>query len=205
MSCLVKPSSHCKPYSFMSYVVSPAECHFRPTALSLLCACFHISIKRFPSGATAKGHCSGEENQNLILKGEGQAAAITPVVTQCQLSSISLAFICWDHKLQAISGQSCMSSSHIKTLSDALQMSTPLVAYVQLVAKPCGCFCRSHRLQVMRVQSTEGQHSEIGLYLQHTDVHRVLEGVRKLQPLKPWQFKTSKQPWMHFPSACVCT
>ena len=57
--------------------------------------------------------------------------------------------------------------------------------------------CRSQKLQVMRVQSTEGQHSEIGLYLQHTDVAGVLAGVRTLQPLRPWQFKTSKQ-------SCLC-
>lgn len=54
------------------------------------------------------------------------------------------------------------------------------------------CVCRSTKLQVMRVQSTDGQHSEIGLYLQNDSVGAVLGGVRSLQPFKPWQFSTSE-------------
>jgi hypothetical protein len=44
----------------------------------------------------------------------------------------------------------------------------------------------------MRVESTDGKHQEIGLYLNNKDGTKVLDKVRSLQPYKPWQFKTSK-------------
>ncbi len=47
----------------------------------------------------------------------------------------------------------------------------------------------------MRVESTDGKHQEIGLYLNNKDGTKVLDKVRSLQPYKPWQFKTSK-PYM---------
>ncbi|KAL0037371.1 hypothetical protein WJX79_004342 [Trebouxia sp. C0005] len=49
---------------------------------------------------------------------------------------------------------------------------------------------RTHKLQVMRVESTDGKHQEIGLYLNNKDGAKVLDKVRSLQPYKPWQFKT---------------
>ena len=62
------------------------------------------------------------------------------------------------------------------------------------------CVCRTHKLQVMRVESTDGKHQEIGLYLNNTDGAKVLDKVRSLQPYKPWQFKTSKPCT---PSGCL--
>ena len=59
----------------------------------------------------------------------------------------------------------------------------------------CVSVCRTHKLQVMRVESTDGKHQEIGLYLNNKDGTKVLDKVRSLQPYKPWQFKTSK-PYM---------
>ena len=53
------------------------------------------------------------------------------------------------------------------------------------------CVCRTYKLQVMRVESTNGEHQEIGLYIQPDVAARVLAQVRSLQPYKPWQFKSS--------------
>ena len=43
----------------------------------------------------------------------------------------------------------------------------------------------------MRVESTDGKHQDIGLFLDPPTAIKVLEKVRSLQPYKPWQFKTS--------------
>ena len=60
------------------------------------------------------------------------------------------------------------------------------------------------QLQVMRVESTNGQHQEVGLYLSNTVAADALKNIRNLQPLKPWQFAggmlsfnlpADKQPW----------
>ena len=56
----------------------------------------------------------------------------------------------------------------------------------------CMCLCRTHKLQVMRVESTDGKKQEIGLYLDPVTAVKVLEKVRSLQPYKPWQFKTGE-------------
>jgi len=53
----------------------------------------------------------------------------------------------------------------------------------------------------MRVESTDGKHQEIGLYLNNKDGTKVLDKVRSLQPYKPWQFKTSKP---YTPSGVWC-
>lgn len=63
------------------------------------------------------------------------------------------------------------------------------------------CICRTNKLQVMRVESTDGKHQDIGLFLDPPTAMRVLEKVRSLQPLKPWQFKTSELSSTAF---CVC-
>lgn len=50
---------------------------------------------------------------------------------------------------------------------------------------------RMWQLQVMRVESTDGQHQEVGLYLSDSVANTgkmVLKKIRDLQPLKPWQF-----------------
>lgn len=52
------------------------------------------------------------------------------------------------------------------------------------------CLGRKNKLQVMRVESTDGKKQEIGLYLDPPTAVKVLEKVRSLQPYKPWQFKT---------------
>lgn len=49
---------------------------------------------------------------------------------------------------------------------------------------------RTNKLQVMRVESTDGQKHDIGLYLDPPTAMKVLEKVRSLLPYKPWQFKT---------------
>ena len=54
----------------------------------------------------------------------------------------------------------------------------------------CTCLDRTNKLQVMRVESTDGKKQEIGLYLDPPTAVKVLDKVRSLQPYKPWQFKT---------------
>lgn len=48
------------------------------------------------------------------------------------------------------------------------------------------------QLQVMRVESTDGQRQEVGLYLSDSMAARVLRNIRDLQPLKPSQFAGGK-------------
>lgn len=48
------------------------------------------------------------------------------------------------------------------------------------------------QLQVMRVESTDGQRQVVGLYLTDSYARQVLKSIRDLQPLKPWQFAGGK-------------
>ena len=61
---------------------------------------------------------------------------------------------------------------------------------MQLKVPVCAVLRRTHKLQVMRVESTNGQHQDIGLFLDPPTAVKVLEKVRSLQLFKPWQFKT---------------
>ena len=40
----------------------------------------------------------------------------------------------------------------------------------------------------MRVESTDGQHQEVGLYVHKNFAAQTLMQIRQLPPLKPWQF-----------------
>lgn len=63
---------------------------------------------------------------------------------------------------------------------------------------------RTNKLQVMRVESTDGLKHDIGLYLDPPTAMKVLEKVRSLQPYKPWQFTTGNS-WYCILMALSCS